>query len=131
MTIENLAKSIIDIWNEKDLTKLQGVYGTDIPFFDPLLGRAIKGDEIIEYAKGIYEAFPDLVFKVESIATGKDVAMVQWVQCGKNTGPILGKAPTQRYIEIPAVSVITTKEGKLESHRDYWDMKKLANDLFK
>ncbi len=131
MSLIKKGKEVINTWNQKDLSALAALYGEHIPFFDPLLNKAIKGKEIIHYAKSIYEAFPDLEFVIDHIAEGEQVVMVQWRQCGVNSGPVLGKPATNRYIEIPAVSVLNFKDGNLIAHRDFWDMKQLAKDLFK
>ncbi len=130
--IESKAKELVDVWNSQDLNLIQDLYKYDAVFYDPLLGTEIKGENILTYAKGIYEAFPDLQFVVKDIAISKGLAMAEWSQNGTNTGEILGKPATGRYIEIPAVSVLRfNEEGHLISHYDYWDMKKLLNDLFK
>ncbi len=60
---------------------------------------------ILLHAKDIYESFPNLKFVVKDIATSADIAMVEWGQNGTNTGEVLGKTATGRYVEIPAVSV--------------------------
>lgn len=128
--IQQKAQHIIDVWNEKDLMKLQQVYGEDTTFFDPLLNDTIKGKTILGYALGIYDAFPDLEFVIKGITAGDNLAMVEWVQEGTNTGDIMGKPATGRYIEVPAVSVMRFDGDTFISQRDYWDLKKLVQDLF-
>ncbi len=129
--LETNARNLVDVWNSQDLNALKYLYGDDAVFFDPLLGAEIKGDEIITYAMGIYKAFPDLQFVTKGIAASEGLAMIEWSQNGTNTGEILGKPATGRFIKIPAVSVLRfNTEGSLVSHYDYWDMKKLLNDLF-
>ncbi|MEL7002811.1 MAG: ester cyclase [Bacteroidota bacterium] len=129
--LEAKANKLVNIWNSQDLKALKELYKTDAVFYDPLLGTEIKGEAILMYAKGIYEAFPDLKFVVKDIAVSKGLAMAEWSQNGTNTGEIMGKPATGRYVEIPAVSVLRYNEnGDLISHYDYWDMKKLQADLF-
>ncbi len=130
MSYQTIAHQIIDTWNTKDLDQLAALYGEEIPFFDPLLDREIKGEHLLKYAQGIYDAFPDLVFKVKKVASGPSVAMVEWVQCGHNTGPIMGKPATNRYIEVPAVSVLSFAEDTFIGQRDYWDLQLLTKALF-
>ncbi|WP_109300882.1 ester cyclase [Aquimarina sp. AU474] len=131
--MENLkhkAQEIIDIWNQKDIQALHKLYGEHTTFFDPLLNDSIKGKTILGYAQGIYNAFPDLEFVVKGITASENLAMVEWIQKGTNTGEIMQKPATGRYIEIPAVSVIRFDKGSFVSQRDYWDLRKLWNDLF-
>ncbi len=121
---EQMAQNIIDVWNQKDISALQKLYGDHTTFFDPLLNDNIKGKTILGYAQGIYAAFPDLEFVVKGITTSKNMAMVEWIQQGTNTGDVMGKPATGKYIEIPAVSVVRFEGGTFISQRDYWDLKK-------
>ncbi len=128
--IRKKAQQIIDVWNQKDIEALQKLYEEHTTFFDPLLNDNIAGKTILGYAQGIYDAFPDLEFVVTGITTSDNMAMVEWVQKGTNTGEIMQKPATGRYIEIPAVSVIRFDGDTFVSQRDYWDLKKLQVDLF-
>lgn len=126
------ARHLVDVWNSQNLNAIKELYQHDAVFYDPLLGNEIKGQQITQYAEGIYKAFPDLQFVVKDIAVSNGIAMAEWSQNGTNKGEILGKPATGRYIEIPAVSVLRYDDsGNLISHYDYWDMKKLLTDLFK
>ncbi len=124
------AQNVIDTWNTKDLDALQKLYGEDTTFFDPLLNDDIKGKTILEYAQGIYDAFPDLEIVIKGITTADNLAMIEWVQKGTNTGDVMRKPATGRYVEIPAVSVFRFNGTSFVSQRDYWDLKKLVIDLF-
>lgn len=122
MDLQDRSIQIIDAWNAKDLDALKSIYGEKGIFYDPMVDREISGDSIIQYARSIFFAFPDLQFRIQDMAAGKNVVMLQWLQCGTNTGAIMGNPATGRYIEIPAASVIRFKKDKLVSHYDYWDM---------
>lgn len=121
---------VIDAWSTKDFFKIRSLYGNEVIFFDPLLSKEIKGKDILGYAQAVFTSFPDLEYKVISIAHASDLVMIEWKQCGTNTGPIIGRPPTGKYIEIPAVSVLKSKEGQLISHYDYWDMKRFLREMF-
>lgn len=121
---------IIEAWNTKNYHMMRSIYGKEVTVFDPLINRIITGDKILGYAQAVFTSFPDHQFKVVSIAHGKNVTMIEWIQCGTNTGPIIGRPPTNKYIEIPAVTVLKLEEGRLLSQYDYWDMKKLTEELF-
>lgn len=124
------ALELINAWNAHDVDLLAQLYGEKIGFHDPLLGKVIKGEEVLEYAKSIYSAFPNLEFVIKNVAVGDQVVMVEWSQNGTNEGAIFGQAATGRYIEIPAVSVLSFQDDEVVLHQDYWDMKKLQKDLF-
>lgn len=120
--------ALIDVWNARDAAAVGRFYG-DASFSDPLVPRPITGAALVAYATGIFEAFPDLHFEVHGAATGPELVMFEWSQCGTNRGSILGQPATDRYVEIPAVSVLRYAGGVLRTHVDYWDMKQLMADL--
>ena len=122
MDLKDRCRQVISAWNTKDIDALKVIYAQKAIFFDPMVGKEITGDFIIQYAQSIFLAFPDLRFNIQDMAAGQDVVMTQWVQCGTNTGSIMGNPATGRYIEIPAVSVIRFRKDRLLSHHDYWDM---------
>lgn len=129
MDIHKIATEVMAAWNNKDLEKLAALYNEEVVFFDPLLAKEIRGKAIIDYAASIFAAFPDVHFVIKSEAVGKDVVMIEWVQCGTNSGSIIGRPATNRYLEVPAVSVIKFDQGRLLSHYDYWDLAKVMSDL--
>lgn len=122
MDLKDRCTRIIDAWNAKDIAALTAIYGTKGIFYNPMVGKEIRGDFFIQYAGSIFQAFPDLAFNILDMAQGNNVVMVQWIQCGTNTGEIMGNPPTGNCIEIPSVSVMRFKKDKLLSHHDYWDM---------
>ena len=122
MDLKDRSLQIMNAWNTQNLDALKTIYGKKAIFYDPMVGVEIKGDSLLQYAQSIFLAFPDLRYKIRDMAEGKNVVMIQWTQCGTNTGQIMGNPATGNYIEIPAASVIRFKKDKLTSHHDYWDM---------
>jgi len=129
MDLKDRCLEIMDAWNTKDIAAISAIYGKKGIFYDPMVGKEIKRDSLIQYAQSIFLAFPDLRFDVRDMAVGKNVVMIQWMQCGTNTGEIMGNPATGKYIEIPAASVIRFKKDKLVSHHDYWDMVQFLKGL--
>jgi len=129
MKLLELGRQVVAVWNTRNPEEVGRFYGDKTVFHDPLVAKETTGQALVSYAAGIFEAFPDLHFKVFSEAVGPNLVMFEWAQCGNNTGSIMGMPATNRYIEIPAVSVLKYRDETLISHYDYWDMKKLMNDL--
>ncbi len=128
--LDRMIDEIIDAWNRDDSAVLQRHYGLQAVFSDPIFPDGISGQAIIDYSQAIHAAFADVEFVVHAKVIAADVAMVEWTQVGTNSGAMLGRPATHRYIEIPAVSVVKFDGDRLASHRDYWDAAKLMQDLY-
>ena len=48
---------------------------------------------------------------------------------GTHTGDLMGIAPTGRHIDIPVVDVMTVRDGKVVSEREYMDMMVIMSQL--
>jgi steroid delta-isomerase-like uncharacterized protein len=75
---------------------------------------------------GYVTAFPGCRFEVKvALEAGADVAL-EGVWIGKNTGPLQlpdGRKlpPTNKEVRAPFVTVFKIRDGKITSHRAYWD----------
>ena len=66
-----------------------------------------------DYARGLWDAFPDLTFEIISKAqTGPESVAAQWVMRGTNTGSLQGLPPTGRSVEVPGADFIEIEETR-------------------
>jgi predicted ester cyclase len=83
-----------------------------------------------DYARGLWDAFPDLTFEIISKAqTGPDSVAAQWLMRGTNTGSLQGLPPTDRSVEVPGSDFIEIEGDKVRSVQGYFDSRAVPEQL--
>lgn len=75
------------------------------------------------------QQFPDLVFEEEMLVAEEDRIILRWKMTGTNTGPIYGRAPTNRTIIHRGTEFIRCKDGKIIEHSDSADVMPFLDKL--
>ena len=95
-------------------------------FTNPL-GAVPVPDGVRDMLKGYVTGFPDNKFEVKhTIESGEDVVLEgDWV--GTHTGPMplpTGQSvpATGRKVRAPFATIFKVREGRIVSHRSYWDL---------
>lgn len=90
-------------------------------YSDPL-AQGLQGEAIAAYARGLWQAFPDLRFEVVGApVAGNGLVAVQWVMRGTNTGPFQGLPPSGRSVALPGADFITIAGDKVRAVQGYFD----------
>ena len=125
------AEAYVGAWNAHDPQAVAAAFTEGGTYTDPTVtGPALTGHAIIEYARALLTAFPDLTFEIVGAhpADGRQVIM-QWVMHGTNTGPWNGQPPTGRPVAMQGVNVLTVTAGKITSAEGYFDRQAMAEQL--
>lgn len=90
---------------------------------------AIRG-----FLGGFATAFPDAHFDVEHVFEDGELAAVEGVYRGTHDGPLTtpdGRSlpPTGRRVRAPFTTVFEVTDGRIRSHRPYWDVAGLMAQL--
>jgi len=129
MTSMNLAKQYLDAWNAHDADAIVKTFATDGTYCDPTTD-VITGDAIGAYAKHLWNTFPDLSFKILSIAeAGMGRVMVEWIMNGTNSGAFQGLPPTGHSISLLGVDVIDVAADGIRTVKGYFDTRAIPNQL--
>lgn len=122
MTNTELAESYFTAWTSHDAAAIHATLGDSGTYEDPGTGGPIRGEALTAYVTGLWSAFPDLAFEVESHAeTGPDSSATQWIMRGTNTGPMNGLPPTGRAVELRGADFIRFGNGHIRSVTGYFD----------
>ena len=112
----------LDGWIVRDADAIIASLTDDGTYEDPGTGGPITGDEIRAYVAGLWSAFPDLTFEIESLAeTGSDTAAAQWVMLGTNAGSMAGLPPTGRSVRLAGADFFVLRDGRVARVRGYFD----------
>ncbi len=121
-----------DAINAHDAAAIGALYADDAVFSEP--AGAFRGREaIVQYWERFFAAFPDLNGRDEFKAESGDTAINEWWFSGTNSGPLEtpeGTMPaTGKQVKLGGCDALTVHEGRIRSHRAYYDQLGLMTQL--
>ncbi len=129
-----------DLWNEfaarfsnKDWAGVTSLYATDAVLIDPT-GRYEGREAIQQYLEKADEPFSDGRMETSRLVQEGDAVVAEWTGWATNTGPLAMPDGTEipatgKTIEVSGVSVVTVKDGKFATERDYFDIMSMMTQL--
>jgi steroid delta-isomerase-like uncharacterized protein len=126
MSNRSIAESYFQAVTRGDIEGALATFAPGAEFVEPSGGVPFP-DGVRAMLAGYDGAFPGSRFEIKLVVeTGADVA-VEGVWVGKHTGPMHlpdgRKIPaTNKEVRAPFVTMFRVRDGKLASHRAYWDM---------
>lgn len=111
-----------DAWNRHDAEGIVTTFIDGGTYTDPTTAGPLSGAAIGDYAKRLWDAFPDLSFEtVSSLENGNGLLSVEWQMRGINTGSMNGLPPTGKSISLSGADFIRIEGGKIRSVQGYFD----------
>ena len=89
----------------------------DVPMEASYRGKA----EISAFLDSLFDAFPDLDYQLTHMVTRGDSVVAQFRMRGTHQNTFYGLPATQAEIEIPCLSMISMRNGKMLSDHCYFD----------
>jgi len=135
-TSADLAQSLVDAWNARNLDDFIGLLAHDIEWYDPAMpepparGRAA----VRAFAEDVLRAFPDFTYEIQapicSAPDGSRCAIVWRISASHlhAFGP-LGYAPTGRRGNIEGVDVLDIRDGQVARILTAFDVLSAAEQL--
>ena len=97
-----VAQRYFDSWIHRDADGILAVFTEAGTYSDPTAGQGLRRQATADYARRLWDAFPDLTFEIISKAhTGPESVAAQWLMRGTNSGSLQGLPPTGRSVEVP------------------------------
>jgi steroid delta-isomerase-like uncharacterized protein len=120
----NLAATadVLPSWNAHDVEGVLRFYDPQIRWTNNPMAEVYAGhQEVGDYLRSLFAAFPDLVFTVRHrIARGDQVAE-EWTMRGTHRGEYLGVPATGRSITIDGMSMVRMRDGRFLRDDFYFD----------
>jgi steroid delta-isomerase-like uncharacterized protein len=117
-----VATRYFDAWNLREPEAIAAALAPDGTYTDPIVPDGLGPAATAEYARGLFSAFPDLGFEVESAADcGGGTVAAQWTMTGTNDGPFQGLPPSGRTVRLPGADLIVTAGDRVRSVAGYFD----------
>jgi steroid delta-isomerase-like uncharacterized protein len=123
------AKKYMEAWNRRDWKTYRELLDNGYTYTGGD-GEVQRGPEAgLAVGQMFATAFPDGVINVREVHTAGDTAIVEFSGIGTHSGDLMGISPTGRHINMPVITVLTTRGGKIVSEREYMDMAHLMRQL--
>jgi ketosteroid isomerase-like protein len=126
MPNREIAERYIEASRRGDVEGALACFAPGAEFVGPM-GRLPFPDGVRAYLGGFAASFPGARFEVgNTVEAGDDVA-VEGVWVGTHSGPLAlpdgtSVPPTGREARGPFAIVFRVRDGRIESHRGYWDL---------
>jgi predicted ester cyclase len=101
-------------------TAMREFFAPDFLDHDPLPGQP-AGVEGAEYVVStMHGAHPDLRFTIDDLLADADRVAIHWTMHATNSGPLLGRPPTNRPVELSAIVIFRVADGKVAERWAGW-----------
>ena len=126
---KRLANEYVEIWNEREFSRLSEVVADSFTFTSPTTDT-IEGREAVEaYAREVTEAFPDFEITVHELLADEDLIMAESTLSGTHEGEFDGIPPTGESFEIRDMARFVVEDGKLREERAFFDRQEFFDQL--
>ncbi len=121
---ESIAKSFIEAWNSHDANRINSLLADEFMYIEVCSGRSYSDTSTFSaYVNGTLAGIPDSEFEIVSVIANEQFAAVEWIWKGTNSvgWEYMGIPATNKYFELPGVSVMKIENQKIVRNCDYWD----------
>jgi steroid delta-isomerase-like uncharacterized protein len=121
-----IAERYFHALNRGDVEGAIACFGPDAEFVSPM-GPLPLPDGVRAYLQGFDLSFPRAQVAVTNAIEGGDQVALEASWSGKHTGPLQlpdGRTipATNREVRAPFVAVFRVRDGRIVTHRAYWDL---------
>ena len=126
MTNREIAQSYFAAVGRGDIDKALALFAPGAEFVAPI-GPVPFPDGARHLLKGYANAFPGHRFEVTHAIEQGAHLVLEGVWTGKHAGPLHlpdghDLPPTQKTVRAPFVTIFSIDNGRIASHRGYWDL---------
>ena len=129
----DLYTEYVSVYSKLDYSGVASFYANDAVFADPI-NRHEGREAIGAFFEEADKPFTDIRFEVAQLIEEGNLLVAEWVWQATNTGPLTMPDGTEipathKPVELPGVSIVSVRDGKISSHRDYFDSASMMGQL--
>jgi predicted ester cyclase len=114
-TIEHVSRAVFERgFNQGDFDGLEAVVAPDMVEHQD--GAGFGADGLRALITELRTAFPDLHLAIQDSTVSGDTAWFRIRSTGTNDGPLWGRPPTNRPMDITVMDVIRVADGRMVEH---------------
>ncbi len=112
---ETVFRRLIDVvFNGGDLDALGEIVADDLIEHQAGAQSGLEG--LKSLIAGLREPFPDLRLEIQATASDGEIVWARIRARGTNTGPLYGRPPTGRSMDITVIDIARVVDGRLVEH---------------
>jgi predicted ester cyclase len=112
----------MSLWQGGNLDRFEDLHSPHFVDHSPD-GRPPDRDGFRQGIIEVYQALPDLQTVIDDLVidTARQTVAVRWSASGTHRGPLLGKAPTNRGLELRGIEIIRIANDQVCERWGEWD----------
>ncbi len=111
------------------LAAIDELVAPDYVLHDPTIGEMKGKDNVRQYMGALFDAIPDLSFKLEDLLAEGDRAVYRFTYAGTHKGTLMGFPPTGKRVEASCIAIGRLAGGKIAEEWQVWDTQGLFKQL--
>ena len=112
MLSENFIMEFFEVFNRRNLDKMENLFGSDAEFYFPKTQPLIGKNRILKFFNILFRQYPQLNFDIQRIIIQGNQAAIHWTNQGKNRRD----AP----YENEGVTIMELMDGKIIFISDFF-----------
>ncbi|MFC4450317.1 ester cyclase [Halorussus aquaticus] len=137
-TAEQLVRTYVDVWNERDYSKLPDIVSESFVMHDraapeegvPGSAGEIHGPEGLEqFVREVTTGFPDFEVTILDLVSTDGLVMYEGEISMTHEGEFDGIPPTGRTAQFREMSKFRVADGAIREHRAYFDQQEIYEQL--
>ena len=125
----DIAREYLENWNRRDWKAYRQLLDDQYTYTGGD-GQTQRGPEAgIAVGQMFATAFPDGHIELRHLHSAGDTAIVEFTGRGTHQGDLMGVAPTGRQMSLNVCTILTVRNDKIVSEREYMDMMTMMQQL--
>jgi steroid delta-isomerase-like uncharacterized protein len=126
---KQLVRDYAEMWSDHDASRIPDIVSESFRGELPKV-QTLHGQEDLEaYMNEFTAAFPDFQVEITDMIASGDMVMAEGIYTMTHEGEFNGIPPTEREVEIRAMTKFRIEDGKIQEHWDYHDRQEMLEQL--
>jgi steroid delta-isomerase-like uncharacterized protein len=115
-------RQMVAFLNAHNVAGMVSCFDDEMEWLDVPMEASYRGKpEISRFLDSLFDAFPDLDYRLTHMVTRGDNVVAQFQMRGTHQNTFYGLPGTEAVIQIPCLSMISMRDGKMLSDHCYFD----------
>lgn len=135
---EQLVRTYVDVWNEREYSKLPDLVSDSFVMYDPAApeegvpgpaGEIHGSDGLKQFIREVTTGFPDFEVTILDLVSRGELVMYEGSISMTHEGEFDGIPPTRRNATFREMSKFRVADGGIDEHRVYFDQQEIFEQL--